>query len=157
MTKVLNFKLILLLAVSLTMFGCQDWDPINGFDKGHTEREFDGEEVGFFPLSQEVGANEGIATVEVQLIAEQRGSDLQVDFSVDGESSAVEGEHYELVTDSPVSIEANSSTANIEIELIEENVEGEVALGLNLDNAEDVEVAENLSSANVFIQEADEE
>ena len=156
MTKVLSSKLVLLLLVSVLMFGCKDWNPIDGFDEGHTEREFDGDpQVGFFPLSQEVSEDAGMATVEVQLIAEQRDSSVDVDFSTDG--SAVEGEHFEI-SSSSVSIEPNTSTVNIEIELIDGSVDGEVALQFSLDGASgDVEPAPNLSSATVFIQEAEEE
>ena len=159
MTKVLSYKLILFLLVSMVMFGCQDWNPIDGFDKGHTEREFDGDpQVGFFPLSQEVSEAAGATSVEIQLIAEQRDSDLQVDFSVDGESTAVEGEHFEFASSSPATISANSSTVDVGIELISGNVEGEVALILSLDGASgDVEPAPNFSSATVFISEAEEE
>ncbi len=156
MTKVVSYKLILFLLVSVVMFGCQDWNPVDGFDKGHTERSFDGDpQVGFFPLSQEVNDAAGVTAVEIQLIAEQRDSDLQVDFSVDGESTAVEGEHFEIATNSPATISANSSTVDVEIELIDGSVEGEVELMLNLDGSgEEVEPAPNFSSATVFISES---
>lgn len=158
MTKSLNIKLILISALSLMLFGCQDWDPINGFDEGDTRKELEEQQIGFFPLSQEVSEDDGVATIELQLIAEQQNSDVDVDFSVDGESSAEEGVHYEITHDSPATIESGSNTVEIEVELLDGNVENEVVLMLNLDSASNgIEVAENLDSSTMFIQEAEEE
>lgn len=152
MYKLINTKVLLIVLLPFLFWGCDDL-----FDEGDWEKSFeDDPQVEFKPLSQEVDDDAGATTVAVQLIGEQRDSDLQVDFSADGD--AVEGEHYELATSSPVTIDAGTSSSDVEITLIEGSVEDEVALQLNLDGTNaDVEPAPNLSEATVFIQEPEEE
>ncbi len=144
-------KLLILALLPLFFIGCNDL-----FDKGDAEKVYDGPPVvGFFPLEQEVAVGAGGTAVEIQLIGAQRDSDLSVNFSVDGSSTAEAGTHYNLVSSSPVTLESGSSTVNVQIEVIADSVpEGsEVRLTLNLDGASDgVDAAENLSTTNIFIR-----
>lgn len=144
-------KLLILALLPLLFAGCNDL-----FDEGDANKVYDGPTVvGFFPLEREVSHAQGTTSIEVQLIGPQRDSNLSVNFSVDGESTAVAGTHYNLVSSSPVTLEAGTSTVNIQIQLIEDGVpEGEeVRLTLNLDGASDgVEASENLKTSNIFIR-----
>ncbi len=155
MSKSLNLKLAIFIVAALGFTGCKDWDPINGFDEGHTQREFEDEKVGFYPISQEASEADESVTLEVQLIAEPKESDVEVGYSISDGSTAEEGEHFEIVSDSPVSIEAGTNTADVEIELIEGSVEEEVSLQFSLDEVSDgVEPADNLKEAEIFISPA---
>ena len=143
-------KLILLALLPLMFLGCDDL-----FDVGDTDKVYDGPPLlGFFPLQQEVNQDDGTFTVEVQLIAEQRTSDLPVTFSVNGSSTAVAGTHYNIVTPSPVTIAAGTSSVDIEIELID----GSLAAGassvtfiLDLEGSTDVQADPNLDQSRTFI------
>jgi hypothetical protein len=115
--SVLN-KIVIIALVPFIFGAC---DSI--FDEGHSKRVFDGEELAFFPLSQEVTDADGSTSVEIQLIGEQRDSDLSVSYSVDGDSEAVEGEHFEFATGSPVTLSAGSNTVDININLLEDSVD----------------------------------
>ncbi len=147
----MNTRLILFLLLPIFVWGCDDL-----FDTGDADVVFDGDpQVEFKPLSQEVSETAGIATIAVQLIGEQRNADLEVEFSFEG-TTAEEGVHYNVLTSSPVVIEAGSSTVDIEIEIIDSGAfeNGEVRLDFSLDSAgEEVEPAENLREATVWIQE----
>ena len=94
-------------------------------------------------------------TLRAQLIGPQRDSDLSVSFIIGGESTAVEGTHFNLLTSSPVTLPANSSsTASIEIELIDDSVPaGETrTLILELQDSEGVPAAENLKTYTLVIE-----
>jgi len=144
-------KLLILALLPLFFIGCNDL-----FDEGDANKVFDGPpQVAFAPLEREANVGAGTTSIEVQLIGAQRDSDLQVNFSVDDGSTAEAGTHYNLVTSSPVTLEAGTSTVNVQIQLIAGSVpEGsEVRLTLNLEGASDgVEAAENLNTSNIFIR-----
>lgn len=147
MLKLMNYKNVLFLLVPFVFLGCSDL-----FDTGHTERVLEEEQLGFHPLEQEVNDSDGTTTVEIQLIAPQRDSDLSISFSIDGESTAVAGQHYEIATSSPVILSAGTSSVDITINLIPDSVEGEVLLILNLDGSDEIETAQNFSKANIYIR-----
>jgi hypothetical protein len=143
-------KLIVLLVLPLLLSGCNDL-----FDKGDVEKSYDGPPVvGFFPLQQEASIANNTATVQVQLIGEQRSSDLAVNFSVNGSSTAVAGTHYNLATSSPVTIAANSSTVNIVINLVAGSLEAGQSrtLLLDLGGGQGVDASVNLARASVVIR-----
>ena len=142
-TKILSLVLVL----PLLLTGCDSL-----FDKGDVEKVWEGEQVGFFPLSNGTDLSDGGTTIEVQLIGKQRSSDLTVNYSVDGTSTAVAGTHYNALSGS-VTIPAGSNSADITITYIAASVPagGEVELILNLDSAGDVDVAANLAQSTTFI------
>lgn len=124
------------------------------FDEGDTKKTYDGPaQVAFFPDEREVSDDDGSTSIEIQLIGEQRDSDLAVSFSTEGD--AVAGTHYNVSTPSPITLEAGTSTVDIVIELIADSVPDgeEVQLILNLDGGDGVEVAENYKSSRIFIQD----
>lgn len=148
----MKIKLIILSMMTLLLMSC---DMNDLFDKGDAERVYDGPTVvGFFPLQQEVSVNAGAASVQVQLIGAQRTAPLNVSFSVDGGSTAQAGVHYNLISSSPIALPANSSTVNVQIELIA----GSLAAGqtglliLNLEGGEGVGASANLATARIFIR-----
>lgn len=143
-------KLIILALLPLMFLGCDDL-----FDVGDTDKVYDGPPLlGFFPLQQEVSQDDGTITVEVQLIAEQRTSDLSVNYTVNGSSTAVAGTHYNIVTPSPVTIAAGTSTVDIVIELIDGNLaanDASVTLVLDMVGTDDVQADPNLDQSRTFI------
>lgn len=151
MYKSMMSKLLLIALIPLMLVSC---DSI--FDKGDVERSYDGPPVvAFFPLETTARVNNPDVSLEVQLIAPQRETSLDVFFEVDTEAStAVEGTHFEFVSTSPVTIEPNTSTTDVDILLLEdEDTDEEVLLVLNITRTSaDVEPAENLRRANIFIR-----
>ncbi len=145
-------KLLILALIPLFAIGCNDL-----FDTGDFDRTWDGLQLGLFPQSQEVSIeDDGAFTVEVQLIGEQQSQDVSVDFSVrDGEDDAEEGVHYNLLTPSPVTIEAGTSTVDIEVELIEDSLgeDESVSFVLTLEESSDVELATRLLESVTTITE----
>jgi len=141
-------KLLILALIPLFALGCNDL-----FDTGDAEKVWDGLQLGFFPLQQEVSLeDDDVATVEVQLIGAHQDSDVNVSFSVSGESTAVAGEHYNLVTSSPVTLSSGTSTVDIVVELIDESVEsGSVRLILDLADSDGIESAANLNRSTIII------
>lgn len=147
----MKIKLLIIALLPLMLMGC---DMNDLFDEGDANKVYDGPTVvGFFPLQQEVAASSGTASVEVQLIGEQRNSALSVNFTVAGSSTAQAGVHYNIVTSSPVSLPANASTVDVVIELIPDNLEAgqTVRLDLNLQGGDGVEASANLANAKIFI------
>lgn len=148
----MKIKLLIIALLPLMLMGC---DMNDLFDKGDAEKVYDGPTVvGFFPLQQEVAVGEGTASVEVQLIGEQRGSSLSVNFTVAGSSTAQAGVHYNIVTSSPVSLPANMSTVDVVIDLIDGSLDPgqSVRLDLNLQGGEGVNASVNLANATIFIR-----
>ena len=151
----MKVKLLIIALLSLLFASC---DMNDLFDDGDTRKTYDGPaQVAFFPDELEVRDDAGSTSIEIQLIGEQRESDLSVSFSTEGD--AVAGTHYNVSTSSPVTLEAGSSTVDIIIELIEDSIpEGEeVQLILNLEGGDGVEVAANYSSSRIFILDSPEE
>lgn len=145
-------KLAALTVVALLFMGCNDL-----FDKGDVEGIYDMDpQVELKPLNNQTSLESGGTAVAVQLIGEQRGDDVAVEYTIDTEdSSAEEGVHYEVVTPSPVTIEAGTSATDIVIEYIEDSVEegDEVTIVIELTgtDASDVTPAANLSRSTTFI------
>lgn len=148
----MKLKALIAILIPLLFVGCDSL-----FDKGDVEKEYDGPaQVEFKPLQQEVSEIDQAAAVRIQLIGEQPSSDVTVNVEVDGASTAQAGVHFNL-TSTQATITANSSTVDLPVQIIDSGVfgaSGEVALVLNITSASnDVQVAENLSQATVFISE----
>ncbi|PKD42859.1 Calx-beta domain-containing protein [Rhodohalobacter barkolensis] len=147
----MKVKLLIIALLPLLFASC---DMNDLFDEGDTKKTYDGPaQVAFFPDEREVSDDDGSTSIEIQLIGEQRDSDLAVSFSTEGD--AVAGTHYNVSTPSPITLEAGTSTVDIVIELIADSVPDgeEVQLILNLDGGDGVEVAENYKSSRIFIQD----
>lgn len=147
----MKVKLLIFAFLPLLFASC---DMNDLFDEGDTKKTYDGPaQVAFFPDEREVSDDAGTTSIEIQLIGEQRESDLSVSFSAEGD--AVAGTHYNVSTPSPITLEAGTSTVDIVIELIADSVPDgdEVQLILNLDGGDGVEVAENYKSSRIFIQD----
>lgn len=146
----MKIKYLFFAIMPLLLFSCDI------FDEGDTRKVYDGPTVlGFFPLEQERPAATGVASVQVQLIGEQRSTPVSVNFEVDGGSTAVAGTHFNVTTASPATIDANTSTTNIVIELIPGSVPAgqEVRLTLNLLGGSDgIAASVNLAKANIYIR-----
>lgn len=147
----MKIKILIAFILPLLFLGC---DMNDLFDEGDVRKTFDDDpQVEFKPLQQEVSAANGQATVAVQLIGPQRDSDLAVNFSVGGNSSAQAGVHYNITTPSPVTISAGTSSVNVVVELIPGSVtDGPVDLYLNLEGGTGVPAAPNLDESRTIIQ-----
>jgi|SRR6056297_186051 len=147
----MKIKILIAFILPLLFLGC---DMNDLFDEGDVRKTFDDDpQVEFKPLQQEVSAASGQATVAVQLIGPQRDSDLAVNFSVGGNSTAQAGVHYNITTPSPVTISAGTSSVNVVVELIAGSVtEGPVDLYLNLEGGTGVPAAPNLDESRTIIQ-----
>jgi hypothetical protein len=147
----MKIKILIAFILPLLFLGC---DMNDLFDEGDVRKTFDDDpQVEFKPLQQEVSAATGQATVAVQLIGPQRDSDLAVNFSVGGNSTAQAGVHYNITTPSPVTISAGTSVVNVVVELIPGSVEGSpVDLYLNLEGGTGVPAAPNLDESRTIIQ-----
>ena len=130
------------------------------------DRTFDDDpKLEFFPLSETVDESDaedagGTVTVEtsIQLIGPQRDSDLTVNYVVADSSTAVEGTHFTLPATS-ANIAANSSSAPVEVNVLDNNVDDgdtNYVLYLNLQDDNEVEPAENLKTYTLTIRGADE-
>lgn len=147
----MKIKLLLVAIIPLLFMGC-----INDlFDEGDTLKSYDGPTVvGFFPTEQEVGVADGSEDVEIQLIGEQRSSDLAVSFSVSSESTAEAGVHYNITTSSPVTLSSGTSTVDVVVELIDGSLAAgeEVTLILTLEGGDGVDASVNQSTSTMFIR-----
>ncbi|WP_428236232.1 hypothetical protein [Gracilimonas sp.] len=144
----MKLKALIFVLVPLLFVSCDSL-----FDKGDVEKTFSGPaQLEFKPLQQEVNQSSGSFDVAIQLIGEQRGSDLPVSFTVDGSSTAVEGTHYTL-NSSSATIASGASAATVTIDLIDGNLAAgeEATLILNLDDSGDVTAAPNLDQSTTFI------
>ncbi len=143
-------KLLILAVLPLLFLGCDDM-----FDKGDTEKVYDGPAVvGFFPLEREVNVASGSTSIQIQLIGEQRDSNLSVAFSVAGTSTATAGTHFTIATSSPVTLESGTSTVNVVVNLIDGSLGAgeQVRLDLELEGADGVPASENLKVSRIFIR-----
>ncbi|HBD43015.1 MAG: DUF4843 domain-containing protein [Rhodothermaeota bacterium MED-G64] len=125
------------------------------FDEGDNKKVYDGPDlVGFFPLQQTISASTTSGTtVEVQLIGEQKTSDLSISYGVHSSTTATSGTHYTL-SGSSVTISANSSTADINVGVAPGDLTAgqEVKLVLELQGGSGVEASENLKLATIYIR-----
>ncbi|MDR9388468.1 MAG: Calx-beta domain-containing protein [Balneolaceae bacterium] len=125
------------------------------FDNGDNEKVYNGPDVvGFFPLEQTISASTTSGTsVEVQLIGEQKTSDVSVSYAVHSSTTATSGTHY-TVSGTSVTIPANSSTADINVGLSPGDLTPgqEVKLVLELQGGSGLQASENLKLATIFIR-----
>lgn len=137
----LNNRYINLLLIALFAITTTSCDLFELRDRSFNT---DDPQVEFFPLSESV-SGDGSININVQLIGEQRASDLPLSVTIVGESTtAVEGTHFSLPSTS-VTIEANSSTAPFTINYTGSNVtSGPVVLVLELQGTDEVRAAPNL-------------
>lgn len=144
----MKIKLLIALLIPLLFVSCDDL-----FDKGDVEKTYDGPaQIEFKPLQQEANQASGSFDVAIQLIGEQRDSDLTVSFNVDGSSTAVEGTHYSL-NGTSATIAAGTSAVDVTIDLIDGNLAAgeEVTLILNLEDADGAAAAPELDQSTTFI------
>lgn len=130
------------------------------------DRTYDlGPKLEFFPLREtvdeaDVAAQGGSMTLnpEIQLIGQQRESDLTVNVTVADSSSAVEGTHYQLSSTS-VTIPSGSSQVDLPVTVLDNDQDdGDQthSLFLNIQGSGDVEPAGNLRTFTLNLRGADE-
>jgi carbon monoxide dehydrogenase subunit G len=147
--------ILLLALLGATLAGCDTFEQRDRTYQGDPKLEF-------APLSETIDepvANPDTSTAtSVQLIGEQRSSDLAVNFVVADSSTAESGVHYELSSTS-VTIAANSSSAQVPITVLDNSADDgdtNYELFLVLQDSEGVEAAENLKTFTLTIRGVDE-
>lgn len=145
----MKLKLIVLALVPLLFVGCLN----DLFDDEGADITFDGDpQVEFKPLFQEVTEIVGTASIDIQLIGAQRSNPVTVTVSADESSSAVEGVHYNFISNQ-ATIEPNSSSVTLDIEILDSGA-GNTNLVVNIDEATDgVIPSPNLMQATIAISE----
>lgn len=117
------------------------------------DRSYDGPpQVEFYPRSNTV-QEDGTSTINVNLIGEQRDSDITLDVQVvDSLTTAEAGTHYTLPSSS-VTIPANSSSGAFDIEYTASAVDGDpVVLAVELQGTEEIKAAPNLDTHTLTIR-----
>lgn len=145
----MKLKLIVLALVPLLFVGCLN----DLFDDEGADITFDGDpQVEFKPLFQEVSEIAGTASVDIQLIGAQRSNPVTVTVEADESSSAVEGVHYNFISNQ-ATIEPNSSSVTLDIEILDSGA-GNANLVVNITEATDgVIPSPNLMQATISIAE----
>ncbi len=145
-------KITLYLVAFVLMFASCD----SLFDEGDNTKVYTGPTVvGFFPLEQTVSASSTPGTtVEIQLIGEQRTSDLSISYGVHSSTTATAGTHY-TVSGSSATIAAGTSTANVNVSVAPGDLQAgqEVKLVLELQGGADVQPSENLKLSTIYIRQ----
>lgn len=148
MIKMIKYVFLTAVAAPLLLTGCSDL-----FDKGDTEKAFDGPDTVAFKTTENEVDEGNNQTVEIQFISSNgtANSDIQVNFSVESEGI---GSDYYTVPNSPVTISSGSTSTSIVIETSDDpDLESgnEATLTLNIEGAEGAEVAENLNASTIFV------
>lgn len=149
--KNLYTKLMTVVLLPLFLAGCLN----DLFDQN--DRTYQGDPVvEFFPLDAVVDEGAGNVTVNVQLIGEQRSSDLPISFIVDASSTAQSGTHYSSITSSPVTIPANSSITTVTVNVtgtgLNDGESVDLVLVLEGNQGEGVGAAEELKTYTLTIR-----
>lgn len=154
MNKLLKNILLLFVVSSFALTGCDDM-----FDKGDVEKAYDGPDVvGFKPLQATATEGGSDVTIEVQLISSEglASSDITVNLSVDGESSATAA-NYTLNSNS-VTIASGTASGEFTVSFPADSGldDGdEVILLINISGG-DVPAGENIDQTTIFINGVDE-
>lgn len=146
---------LLIFPVALFFFALTGCDDL--FDKGDVEKTYEGPDQVAFADLESTAAEGTDVPMEVQLITADglATSDITVNISVSDESTA-DAEDYSLSANS-VTISSGSATASFTVSLNDDGEDdGEQSLILTL-SADGVQVAENLNSSTIYIQEPSEE
>lgn len=148
MIKSIKYSILLAVVGSFVMAGCSDL-----FDKGDTERAYDGpDQVSFKTVENEIAEGES-QTLEVQFLSSEgvAPSDVSVSLSVAGSASA---DHY-TVSSTSVTIPSGETTTTVTVETSDDpDVDDgdEVTVELTIDSAEGAQVAPNLDTSTIFVQ-----
>ncbi len=138
-----KLHVIILLVFAFGLTSCFEED---------VERHFEGAFLEFAEVALDrtpddfqsnVDDGAGALTTEVNLVGAQRGAALTVTYTIDPESTAVEGTHF--ATPGTLSIPANSSFGDCEVTILDGNIPaGEsVTLILVLQESEGIAPSEN--------------
>lgn len=146
-----NIKHILpLLLVSVLFTGCLN----DLFEQN--DNTFQGTQVEFSPLTGAIaeprtGVAPVVRNVNVNLIGAQRDSDTPISFTVAGTADA--GVHYNILTPSPIVLPANSSSVNVQVQVIDSPLANNVTqtVVLELQSGDVAEAAENLKTFTLTI------
>lgn len=96
------------------------------------------------------------ASSAVNLISQEgtAQSDLEIEYTVDDSSTAVEGDHYNLVSSSPLTIPEGETTTELEFEVTADNLDDDEVrvLYISLQGGDNFKPAANYRTLTVNIQ-----
>lgn len=151
MIKMIKQIFLAAIVAPLLLTGCDDL-----FDKGDTERAYDGpDQVAFRTVDNEI--DEGSSqTLEIQFISSKGSadSDIDVSFSVNNSETTANPDYY-TVPSSPATISSGSTSTTITVDTSDDPDVGsgdEVRVVLEITDANGAEVATNLSTTTIFIE-----
>ena len=132
-----NISLLLVAVLSIvTFYGCV---------KDLTHTLYNGPDlIEFAPVSKTVTTVTGSVKLDsavIQLVGPQRSTPTNVTFSVNGNSKAIAGVDYTILTTSPVAIPANSSSVSVYINF--NKVSSARTLILDLQGGDNVTISQN--------------
>lgn len=143
-------KYILLLAVisSLLVTGCDDL-----FDKGHTERAYDGpDQVAFGTQNNEITEGQS-QTLEIQFISSEGEASSDISVNLNVSANNINSDSYS-VSSTSVTIPSGETSTTVTVETSDDpdlDEGDEATVELTIDSAEGAQVAPNLSTSTVFI------
>ena len=150
MKRHLNLMTALLLVSGLALTGCFE-DPVGVYNQD-PQVEF-AQVSGRYSAAVAEGA--GTVALTVNLIGPQRSTDTVVDFMVGEGTTAVEGTHYSFPNGMQVTIPANSSFGDLEVNVLPNSLDAGAsgALELVLEDSQDgaVKAAPNLGTFTLTI------
>ena len=143
--KKLYIYILIVTAGFLALSSCMDetgivweglvveFEAVTGETGGVYLRENDGENIA--------------DQIQINLVGAHQTNAVNVGFEIDDTTTAIEGVHYNLISSNTVTIPAGSSFAQIEFEIIDDNIEpGETwLLAFNITSA-DVDISQNYKS-----------
>lgn len=118
--------LAVVLAVPLT--GC--FETISGPYDGPPLVEFDQVAGGY---SADVPEGAGVISLRVNLIGPQQGSPITINVATTEGTTAVEGTHYAFPNGATVTIPANASSGQLQIDILDDSLAADESGVLNLE------------------------
>lgn len=111
-----------IMAVALFTTACFDESGLEIVYDGPSVLEWDMASTGSTGTYLAGGGQAPTETITVNLVGPQRDQPTQVQWRVNQEAStAIEGVHYNIVSDQNITIPANSNSADVEIEVLTDN------------------------------------
>ena len=118
-------------------------------------------QVSLFPniataIAPKNGSIPDTISVNIEMVTREVSRRQEIPYVIDESSTAVEGEHYQLLDTSPVTVEKDTFVQPIRILILSnETIADSVLLNLRVMGNEDFEPAQNLDTYHLTIKSAD--
>lgn len=148
MIKSMKYSILLAVIGALLMTGCDDL-----FDKGHTDRAYDGpDQVAFQYLQNEI-AEGGSQELTVQFISSEGEASSDVSVSLSVTADGIASDYYSLSSTS-VTIPSGSTSVTLTVETSDDpdlGADEEATLDVSIESAEGAQIAPELSTSRIFV------